>query len=279
MERIRKALEQAEQDRSKRKENTGATPIESGASVSSEASESSPAQDIAFKRTRILEVSNETLENNRVVAAIPGHALTDVYRILRTQVLQEMDRNGWNTLAITSPATGAGKTLTAINLAVSLAREVGRTVLLADFDLRHPSIHSYFDYEPEYGLSDYLFHDAPLEKILFSPTVDRLVVLPGRESIPNSSEMLRSPKMVQLVQELKDRYSNRLVIFDLPPVLAIDDALAFRPYTDALLMVAENGATRKGDLEDALELLKGTPIIGTVLNKAQRVSVPVYSRS
>ena len=72
--------------------------------------------------------------------------------------------------------------------------------------------------------------------------------------------------------ELKNRYSNRLIVFDLPPILALDDAIAFTPYTDAMLMVAENGATTKADLQRALEMLKGTPLIGTVLNKSGTMS-------
>jgi len=272
MERIRRALEQAEQDRSRRTETTSlplerSKPVPEVAATPAPDSAAAPVSEIRFQRTRIVDVPEDVLERNRLVTALPGHELTDIYRILRTRVLQAMNSNRWNALAITSPATGAGKTLTAINLSISLAREVNRTVLLADFDLRNPSVHTYFGYEPEFGLSDYLFDDVPLEEILISPSVERLVILPGRESIRNSSEMLRSPKMVALVEELKLRYDDRFVIFDLPPVLTIDDVLAFTPYTDAMLMVAENGATRREDLEVALQLLKDVPIIGTVLNK------------
>jgi capsular exopolysaccharide synthesis family protein len=145
--------------------------------------------------------------------------------------------------------------------------EVTHTVLLVDLDLRKPSIHEYFGHQPQYGLSDYLFNDVAISEILFSPSIDRLVVLPGHQLIHNSSEMLRSPRMVKLVNELKSRYPDRLVVFDLPPILAADDALAFAPYTDAMLLVAENGGTSRDDLEKALEVLKGVPIIGTVLNK------------
>jgi protein-tyrosine kinase len=280
MERIRQALERAEQNRSNLADGGSSQPArESHASGSGQvAPEHGTVPERQFNRTKVVSVSTEVLEQNRLVAAIPGHELTDVYRILRTRVLQSLNSNRWNSFAVTSPATGAGKTLTSINLAISLAREVNRTVLLADFDLRRPSVHQYFGYEPELGVSDYLFNDAPLEEILFSPSIDRLVVLPGRESVHNSSEMLRSPKMVDMVNELKSRYADRLVIFDLPPVLAIDDAIAFTPYIDALLLVAENGATKRADLESTLELLKGTPIIGTVLNKAEKVSTAVYSR-
>ncbi len=282
MERIQKALDQAEAERSAAKRGSGSQAPQAQASVQpvqrGAASMPAPEADVHYSRTKVVAVSAQVLEQNRLVAALPDHELTDVYRILRTRVLQSMNSNRWNALAITSPATGSGKTLTAINLAISLAREINRTVLLADFDLRSPSIHSYFGYKPELGLSDYLFHDAPLDEMLFSPSIERLVVLPGRESIHNSSEMLRSPKMVQLVEELKARYTDRLIIFDLPPILAVDDALAFAPYTDAMLMVAENGATQRDDLAKALEILKDTPLIGTVLNKSEVAPGAYYGK-
>ncbi len=82
--------------------------------------------------------------------------------------------------------------------------------------------------------------------------------------------------MVRMVEELKARYSERLTIFDLPPILALDDALAFAPYTDAMLMVAENGATQREDLEKALKMLEGTHILGTVLNKSEPVRSSYY---
>ena len=281
MERIRHALEQAEQDRSKLLK-------ESPAPVTADPAKPDPVEtevqsSIADKkrslRTRIVDVDPAVLEQNRIVSALPEHELTDAYRILRTRVLQAMNSNHWNSLAVTSPATGSGKTLTSINLAINLAREISRTVLLADFDLRCPSIHEYFGYEPEYGLSDYLYNDIPIEKILFTPSIDRLVILPGRESIHNSSETLRSPKMEQLVAELKSRYQDRLVLFDLPPILAVDDAIAFKPYTDSILLVAEDGATKKEDLQKSIEMLKGTPLLGTVLNKSYSViSTSSYKR-
>jgi Mrp family chromosome partitioning ATPase len=95
------------------------------------------------------------------------------------------------------------------------------------------------------------------------------VLLPGGEPLANSAEMLNSPKMAQLVADMKSRYHSRIIIFDLPPVLTSADALAFSPYVDAALLVVEEGVTEKQDLERAVELLSSTNIVGTVLNKAQ----------
>ncbi len=268
MEHIRKALEQAEKDRAEAKSPqrpaAAPTPAAAGQAAHNEAT-----AQVKYQSTKIVDVPDAVFEKNRLIAAFSNHELTDSYRMLRTRVLQQMTANHWNVLALTSPATGHGKTLTAINLAISLAREVNHTVLLADLDLRNPSIHEYFEYQPAVGLSDYLQDDVPLSEVLFSPGIDRLVVLPGREAIANSSEMLSSPKMVNLISELKNRYPDRLVICDLPPMLATDDALTFAPFIDAMLMVAEAGGTKSGDLEQSLRILKNAPLLGTVLNRAE----------
>lgn len=265
MERIRKALEHANRER-------GQSPLPAPAGGRSADVDSGKPADLStglrYTYTRVVEVPPQVLLDNRLIAAIPGHEHKDAYRMLRTRVLQAMRENRWTSLAITGPASGCGKTLTAINLAISLAMEVNHTVLLVDLDLRKPSVHEYFGYRPESGLSDYLLHDVPIRQMLFTPSIERLVVLPGREEVQNSSEMLRSPKMLALVEEIKNRYPDRLVVFDLPPILAADDALAFAPYTDAMLMVAEAGGTSRDDLQKALDVLKSVPVIGTVLNKA-----------
>ncbi len=276
MERIQQALDKAAKDRAEVRQQSEQG-VASDTRPGSDRQDHQSTMSIRYNRTRKIAVSEDTLDRNRLVAAVPNHELGDVYRMLRTRVLQSLRENSWNSLAVTSPATGCGKTLTSINLAISLAMEVVHTVLLVDLDLRRPGIHRFFDYAPEYGLSDYLFNDVPIEEILFTPSIDRLVVLPGRESIRNSSEMLRSPKMVGLVNELKNRYPDRLVVFDLPPILAADDSLAFSPYTDAMLMVAENGATTSEDLDKAIAMLRDTPLIGTVLNKADITGREPYS--
>jgi len=120
------------------------------------------------------------------------------------------------------------------------------------------------------GLSDYLTGDAPISELLFKPAgIERLVIMPGGRPLSNSAEMLNSPKMIQLAEEMKSRYHSRIIIYDLPPVLTSSDTLAFAPYVDAALLVVEDGKTQKEEVEQAVELLGVTNIIGTVLNKAE----------
>jgi len=216
------------------------------------------------------------VEDKRVISGLGAGPVTDAYRILRTRVLQRMRQNDWRSLAVTSVSPNEGKTLTAVNLAISLAMEVNQTILLVDFDLRRPHIHTYFNYVPDKGLSDYITADVPLSEILFNPSIERLVVLPGNVPLLNSSEMLSSPKMVQLMDELKTQYPSRLVIFDLPPLLSTDDALAVSPYVDAILLVVEEGVTQRDDLARAREMLQEVNVIGTVLNKGPMTGEGYY---
>lgn len=229
----------------------------------------------AYTQTRVLDIRPEVFRKNRLIHPADAGPAMSAYRQLRTQVLLAMRRNGWTSLGITSPGTAEGKTLTAVNLAISLAMDVNHTVMLADLDLRRPGVHRAFGLEERPGLSDYLISNADLRGLLFNPGIPRLVVLPAGQPVPNSSEMLSSPRMNQLVEEVKTRYPERIVLFDLPPLLAADDVLAFSPQLDAVLLVAEEGRTRKKELEAAAEMLQGVPVIGPVLNKA-RAKIRVY---
>jgi protein-tyrosine kinase len=263
MERIKQALEKAREDRLK----TGAPTVMGGPRAAA-----TPVMQISYAQTRTQEVERDFLREQRLITGRGNNGAGDAYGMLRTQVLQRLNEKNWNALAITSPGTGEGKTLTAINLAISLAQEVTHTVLLVDANLRHPSVHTYFGITPEKGLSDYLTSDVPLASLLINPAgIERFVILPGGAHLGNSSEMLSSPKMKQLVEELKERYHSRIILFDLPPLLSSADALAFSPYVDAALLVIEEGKTPEDEIQRAVELLQNTQIIGTVLNKSRQV--------
>lgn len=264
MERIREALERAREDRA----HTGKGFGGSNQLAASKIKGNETVDQIEYTQTRSIKVSRDFLQEQRIVSGFEQGIFTDAYKILRTQVLQKMRENGWNALAVTSPGGDEGKTLTAINLAISLAMEVDQTVLLVDADLRHPRVHQHFGLRDGLGLSDYLTSGTPLEDILVHPGIGRFVILPGGKPLINSAEMLRSPKMVELVQELKSRYPSRIVLFDLPPVLSAADALAFSPYVDAALLVVEEAKTQNEDIVRAAGLLDSTHLIGTVLNKS-----------
>jgi len=231
---------------------------------------------ISYQETRVVQVSPETLRANRVVAEMDGDPTANIFRILRSHVLRKLADGGWSTLAVCSANQGEGKSLTAVNLAISLAMDVNQTVLLVDLDLRDPDIAAKFGIVPEFGLDDFLRGRVELAQCLINPGIERLVLLPMREPMDRSSEVLGSPLIARLANELKHRYPDRLVIYDMPPLLATDDCLAFLANVDATLFVVAEGETAAADVERSLALLKDNHVIGTVLNKSleKKINAP-----
>jgi Mrp family chromosome partitioning ATPase len=270
MDRIRKALDLARQERDR---PFDPEPEETLAQAAKQSTRW-PAT-IQYTKTRMFSPSAGLLESNRIIAR-PDAARSDpaaaAFRMLRTQVLQRMDENAWRSLALMSPGSEDGKTTTAINLAVSLANDEQHTVLLVDFDLKRPMIARKLGIEARVGTDDILRGAARVEDCLFYPDgFNRLVVLPAVAPMANSSEALAGPRCRELVAELRGRYPERILLFDLPPILSADDALAFVPLVECVLMVIAEGATRREDLLRSMELLRKVPIVGTVLNRATGV--------
>ena len=268
MEKIKQAVEKARQQQAAQRGSE--TP--KGANDSD-----SIADGIKYSKTRVVAPDAAALRRNRVILGSDDSQAAAAYNMLRTQVEQRLSANNWNSLAITSSSAEQGKTLTAVNLSLALAREMHRTVLLVDLDLRNPSVHKTLNLPVTHGLVDYLNSDIPVGDILINPGIERLVILPAGQPVANSSELVSSPNMVRLVEELKSRYPSRIIIFDLPPLLSVDDALAFSPYVDTTILVIEDGATTREELTRAVEILDDVHLLGTVLNKSLE-SVPAYAR-
>ncbi len=252
MDRISRALELARQNRR----------------AVAEAPATTPSAEITYSKTRRIDVSRQVLERNRIIGPGDKEPYADAFRLLRTRVLRRMQQNNWKTLGVTSATQGDGKTLTAINLAVTIAMEPNYTALLVDADMRRPCIHRRFELEPALGLCDHLTATAQVEEMLINPGIRDLVILPGRQGHQSSSELLASPKMAALVEDIRSHYASRIVIFDLPPLLVADDVVAFSRHLDCVLLVVQDGKTQSGDLTRALELLENVEIIGTVLNRS-----------
>lgn len=274
MDYIQQAIDKA---RDERQGNIGQTPEESKNVAASEgegkqkapASKSGAPGEINYTKTRQIELSKSVLMDNRVIAGFNFDQRAEPYRQLRTQVIQKLRANSWKTLAITSPNEHAGKTLTAINLAISLSKEVNQTVMLVDLDLRNPDVLTTLGLHVDQGLVDHLKGEASVADILVNPGLERLVILPGKADPDYSSEILSSPEMKTLLSDLTSRYESRIIIFDLPALLLNDDALAFTPYVDATLLVVEDGATTSEQIERSLQMLEGTNLLGTVMNKVR----------
>ena len=222
-----------------------------------------------YVHTRIIPIEERHLIKNRLATLSSHPIILDRYNLLRTQILQNTRDNGSNTILVTSVNKGEGKTLTAINLALSISRELSHTVLLVDADLKCPTIAKFFGLAIDKGLSDYLMYGIPLLELLVNPGIGKLTILPGGKGISHSTELLGSPRMAELVKEIKGRYPDRYIIFDSPPILSSADTLVFSSYVDSILLVVEAGKTSSEQIKEAMVLLKGKHVLGTVLNKAE----------
>ena len=220
------------------------------------------------------------------VLADPGHMLknkcvcigkstpvVDAYKVLRTKIDQVAKAKKWKTIMITSARPREGKTLTAINLALSFAKAYNQTVLLVDCDLQNQFVQHHFGIDGKYGLMDHLEKNVPLKDIILWPGIEKITFISGgsREAA-HSAEILGSPRMKLLVDELKSRYADRYVLFDTPPVLGSADALSLAPFVDCILMVVEQGRTAMQDIDQALEVVPKEKFLGFALNRTKQVS-------
>jgi protein-tyrosine kinase len=281
---IDKALEKAKGLQKKKEEPGPARPERLASLRPSEGPVTFAAQEllppeISYTITRTVRVEPEVMRRNRLIAG-GGEveaAVAEGYKLLRTHILQRTKAGGHNALMITSPQPGEGKTLTAINLAISIAQEVNQTVLLVDADLRSPAVHKYFGLPRGEGLVDYLTAGAPISELFIHPEgIAKLVLLPGGRPAARAAELINSPLMADLVVELRSFYPNRYVLFDLPPLLAYADALAFAPLVDGIIMVVEAGRTAREDIERCREMLGKFNLLGFVLNKSEEERKDYY---
>jgi Mrp family chromosome partitioning ATPase len=224
----------------------------------------------------VTQLDRALLDRHRVITDTVDAGVRTAYKMLRTRVLQRMRANGWQSLAVTSAMPSDGKTLTSINLAISLAGDVNHNVCLIDLDLRHSSIARYLGLGDGPGASDCLRREATLEEALVRPDIDRLLILPNLHTESSSSELIASPEMNEIAQRLVLDDPQRIVIYDMPPVLSADDMLAFSPFVDAVLFVVSEGSTRQIDVIKARELLENVNIIGTVLNQSDVKTASYY---
>jgi protein-tyrosine kinase len=226
-----------------------------------------------FAQTQRVSVSPNALRTHHITNGQERTPVAESFKRIRTHVLQRLRESDRNTLGIASPRSGEGKTTVALNLAVHTAMEPDWTVLVVETDIHHAGVCEALGLKAMPGLTDYLLRDVPLEQLLIDPGFGRCVLLPAGAPIPGSSEALGSARMHDLVLDLKQRYPDRLVIFDLPPLLDAADGIAVLPWVEALVLVAEEGRTLADDMVRSAQLVGGERLIGTVLNKSQ-IAVP-----
>ena len=224
-----------------------------------------------------IELNSVHLQSKRIIS----HDITDprsrAFDMLRTQVLQSMDLKGWKTLAVTSPTPACGKTLTAVNLAVSIARQPDRSVLLVDLDFRKPQVAACLGLKCDEGVLSVLEGRTTLSDAIIPARVGnlRFMVLPTASTI-RSSELISSRAMTAMLEDIKREYHSETIILDLPPILSGDDVIAILPQMDCVLLVAAVGTTTVSQIKECNKHLQSAEVVRMALNKVLETSTDHY---
>lgn len=257
--------------------------IEQAASVAKVASPSeqpvaaSAPSSFAFdaQNTRLLKLDLNLLRARGLLSSEDerGH-MAEEYRMIKRPLLANAFgpnpvRKG-NLIMVTSSLPGEGKSFSTINLAISIAMELDRTVLLVDADVAKPRLPEYLGFQAEHGLLDVLRHDVrDLSSVIYRTNIDKLSILPAGRSQARATELLASDAMDRLISDLANRYSDRLVLFDSPPLLVTSESSVLASHMGQIVMVVESGKTPKSALREALSRLGETGgVVGLLLNKS-----------
>ena len=217
---------------------------------------------------RCVPLDRRAARERRVVLSGDPDPSAHAYRMLRTLVLQQARAQQLRTIGVVSAVDGEGKTLTAANLALSIAAEPNQSVLLLDLDLKSPSVAPLLGISGEDGLEGWLAGSVTDLAATFVKLegLERLRVLPTLQSVTGRSEVLAGARARDLLATLTHDYPQCLALIDLPPVLLADDVLTLAPLLDAILIVVAEGRTKREDVARLQELLRGVKVLGTVLN-------------
>jgi receptor protein-tyrosine kinase/non-specific protein-tyrosine kinase len=204
-----------------------------------------------------------------VTACEAASPVSEEYKKLKSRIIDLTTREGFkNTLAVTSSVSDEGKSITAVNLAVSLSQEYDHAVILIDADLRRPSLHTYLNRTPGKGLSDCLAGDSDPDSVLMPIGSNKLSFFPAGKRINDPVEFFASRKMQSFMQDLKARYADRYIIIDTPPVLLFAETKKISAFADGTVLVVKEGLATLENISEAIDILKGSNVLGIVYNNA-----------
>jgi len=266
------ALQRAEQER-RRKTSGVDSPLPAAVSFENAAAPTRPTRSPGFfarlfsgRKSQAVEGANDA--NKRRIALLqPDSYVAEQYRSLRGRIDALASQRPIKTLAVTSANSGEGKSTCAVNLATVTAMSVGRSVLLIDCDLRRPKVHWTLGLQPQVGLAEVLLNQATVTDAIQKLDGVNLDVLPVRTIPSNPSELLASPEMKRLLEEVSGRYDR--IILDTPACLGLPDAKSVSEICDGLVMVVRAGVTPKEEVQAALDILDRRRVVGMVLNGSE----------
>jgi len=227
---------------------------------------------IRLEPLKKVEISAAACEQNRVLLSESQlrefPSVDAAYRLLRSRLQNRLKRNNWFSLAIASPSQADGKSISATNLAISIAREKQKSVYLLDLDMRNPSVCRFLGIRDIRPLSDFLLGHARAEDVLVQTSFPNFIVAGTLGPAEGASELLAGPRLNELLSHIRLRSPDACVLLDLPPVNVTDEALLVGPRIDAFLIVVSEGKTERVQLAQTLSTLSEFTIAGVVVNRS-----------
>jgi len=216
-----------------------------------------------------VDVLPEQFDDQNIVGFRNSDTRARPFKLLRSQIVRQMEEREIKVIGVTSAAPNVGKTFVASNMAAALSRIADFDVYLIDLDLHRPAVAQRFSFEEEgWGIHDYLSGEQPeLGQIARRINEERLVVVPGYRRDVATGELLTSATGTQLLESLRALPKNAVVIVDMPPVFADDDAVIIGQHLDGFVLVVEDGKTTRKQVQETIRLLSPTPFMGAVLNR------------
>jgi protein-tyrosine kinase len=229
------------------------------------------------RSTRTAELDLGRMHDAGLVTTAGGRtSLMEDFRIIKRPLIKrafaqrKASENPGNLIMITSSLPGEGKTFCAVNLAMSIAMELDHTVLLVDADVARPSVLRTLGLPAQRGLMDILLDDTlDMSEVMLRTNVNTLSLLPAGTSSPRATELLASHTMKALVMEIANRYPDRIVIFDSPPLLLTSESHVLASNMGQIVMVVEAESTTQHAVKEALRQLEGLSNVNLVYNKSR----------
>ncbi|MEJ5358047.1 MAG: polysaccharide biosynthesis tyrosine autokinase [Desulfobacterales bacterium] len=216
------------------------------------------------------------MDRTLVTLLAPRSEEAEQFKILRTNILYPVSGLPPRTILVTSAAPGEGKSFVAANLAVSIAMNINRYVLLIDADLRKPDLHRRFGYGETPGLGDYLEQGTPLPRFLLKTSVEKLTLLPAGRPPDNPSELISSERMAGLLEEVANRYKDRLIVVDAPPIAVASESGVLARQVEGILVVIRHGKTRREEMQNLLSRVQPEKLLGCFINGIERKAARYY---
>lgn len=215
-----------------------------------------------------IKLDDDRLEAGRIVSHRPIHE-AGVFDVMRTNLMRQLREKAWKRVAITSPGVGCGKTMTSLNLAFSLARQQDLKVMLLELDLRRPSMCKTLGIGSHRNFSGVLDGSEPMQNQLLRWGPNLAFGL-NSDAVPSPAELLSSVRAADIIDAMEAHFQPDVLIFDMPPMLASDDTIAFLDQVDCALMVAAAEQSTVGEIDRCgKQLAEHTQVLGVILNKCR----------